>query len=55
MNERKSKEELYMAMQVTRIIRLSNSKFCLLCDDLNKSNLNEIAIVLTKARSNLNI
>lgn len=53
MYERKSNDEYYMMLQVTRIMMLSNAKFNALCDNLGKDKLQEIEKVLEEARGNV--
>lgn len=50
MYEGKSKDEYYMMLQVTRIMMLSSAKFNALCENLDKSKLQEIERLLEEAR-----
>jgi len=50
MYEWKSKEEYNMMVQVTRIIRLPQTNFNVLYDDLSKGNMRDAASVLNEAR-----
>lgn len=53
MYEGKSKDEYHMIQQVTRIMMLSNAKFNALCENLDKSKLQEIGNLLEEARGNV--
>lgn len=50
MYEVKSKEEYNMMVQVIRIIRLPQTNFSVLYDDLSKDNMREVASILNEAR-----
>lgn len=51
MIKEKSKEEYGMMMQLKRIIKLPNVNFNVLCKDLDRNNLDNVARVLIEARS----
>jgi len=50
MYEAKSREEYNMMVQVIRIIRLPQTNFSILYDDLSKDNMREVASILNEAR-----
>lgn len=45
-----TQEESYMMLQITRVTMLSNAKFNVLYERLDKDKLHEIATVLLKVR-----
>lgn len=53
MYERKSKDEYYMMLQITRIMMLSSAKFNALCENLDRSKLQEISTALEEARGSV--
>lgn len=46
----KSKEEYNMMLQVARIIKLPQTNFNVLCEDLSRDNLENVAGVLMEAK-----
>ena len=51
MIEEKSKEEYGMMMQLKRIIKLPKANFNVLCKDLDRNKLDNVASILIEARS----